>query len=68
MEKNIYESRSGRKTVFKSKDGIQIKPMLYLKLKNNSQNITYYYVHYVQNESANWEIVTNPYLYGEKKQ
>jgi hypothetical protein len=68
MTKVIFESKTNRKTVYKTKNGIEIKPMLRQKQsdKNNSTNITYYYVLYNGNNGI-WNVYRNPKLYGETK-
>jgi hypothetical protein len=68
MTKVIFESKTNRKIVYKTENGIEIKPMLHSKKTNanNSTNITYYYVKY-RLKNNNWEILTNKNLYGETK-
>lgn len=68
MTKVIFESKTNRKTVFKTENGIEIKPMLHSKKANqkSSINITYYYVEY-RPQGNIWEIYTNNNLYGEIK-
>lgn len=68
MSKLIFESKTKRKTVYKTEKGIEIKPMLHSKEvnKSSSTNITYYYVEY-QFKNNLWVILTNKNLYGETK-
>lgn len=66
MESKIFESRSKRKAVYKTENGIEIKPMKHLKNDiHSSQNITYYYILYSKNKNDNWIIFTNTELYKE---
>ena len=66
LQKTIFESKTNRKTVYKTENGIEIKPMLHSKKpkQNNSINITYYYVEY-RPQGNIWEVFTNSVLYGE---
>lgn len=68
MEKTTFNSPNNRLTVFKTENGIEIKPMLHQKTKDSksSTNISYYYVLYRNNNDV-WIVYTNPTLYGENK-
>jgi hypothetical protein len=68
MTKEIFESKTNRKTVFKTESGIEIKRMLHQKKGNetNSTNITFYYVFHNE-KNGNYNVYTNPKLFGETK-